>query len=212
MVFNNSESTQPRHSLTLNWLGLGAGMMLLTTTACSEPEVPETPVPDGGYTAPEPTPEVDAGPPPVTDTSTPCDHVMQVALQTAIQGRAKTELGFGMKAEGGFACQQVTQGGSARVPVTLQPGACYTFLAHSFPNVTEVDVFLKPNLGPTPPPLLASFANVVFAQDSETGASASIGAGKNCFKNPMPLPGAGIVEAVARTGDGPIAVQVYSRQ
>jgi len=70
---------------------------------------------------------------------------------------------------------------------------------------------LKPNFGNPPPPLLAAFANMVLAQDSETGPVASIGSGKNCYKNPFPIPGATVVEVTARTGSGPVAVQVYSK-
>jgi hypothetical protein len=55
------------------------------------------------------------------------------------------------------------------------------------------------------------FAGTVFAQDSEQGPIASIGGGAQCFKNPLPLPGAGVAEVVAKQGGGPIAVQIYSK-
>jgi len=178
----------------------------------SDPEPPPAPPPQP---PPEPTATV-AEPAPTATATTgittgPCDATMHLALQTAIQARAKKDLSFHMKPEGAFTCQTVNEGESATVPVTLQPGRCYSFLAHSFPNVTEIDVFLKPNFGNPAPPLLAAFANMVFAQDSETGPVASIGPGKNCFKNPMPIPGAAMVEVTARIGSGPVAVQVYSK-
>jgi hypothetical protein len=180
----------------------------------SEPEVPVTPVADGGTTATAAPPPPPPPPPaPTTDPTAvgPCDAVTQLALQTAIQSREKAELGPGMKKEGTFRCEKVTEGGSTKVPVTLQPGRCYTFLAHSFPNVTEVNVFVKPNFGPQPPPLLAGFANMVFAQDAETGPTASIGKGTDCFKNPLPLPGAAVVDVVSQAGAGPVALQIYSK-
>jgi hypothetical protein len=196
---------------SLSIVGL-LGVTCVVAVACSDPEVPEAPLPDAGAptttTATVAATTTTAPPPPVDG---PCDGTMQLALQTAIKGRETAELGPGVKAESAFVCQTVAAGGKITVPVTLQPGKCYTFLAHSFPNVTDIDVFLRPNLGPSPPPLLAMFANTVIAQDSEQGPIASIGGGKNCFKNPFPIPGAGVVEVVAKQGGGPIAIQVYSK-
>jgi hypothetical protein len=186
-------------------------VLVLAIGACGEdkpPEVPVTPVPTATATV---VPTAPPPPPPTQPQAGACDGVMSAALQTAIQARSKQELSWGMKAEGAFVCETVVQGGSAKVAANLQPGRCYTFVAESYPNVTELDVFLKPNFGPTPPPLLAVAANAVLAQDSDTGPRATIGRGKNCYKWPFPLPAAVIVEATARTGAGPVAVQVYSR-
>lgn len=136
---------------------------------------------------------------------------MQLAMQAAIQVREKTELGKGMKAESSFSCSVVPEGGTVAVPVTLQPGGCYTALAQSFPNVTEIDVALKPNFGPTPPPLLMALANQPFAQDNESGPTAAIGKGRDCFKVLLPIPAVALVEVTARAGAGPIAVQLYRK-
>ena len=183
-----------------------------TALACGgEPEVPETPVPTATASTPPPVEPAPQPPPPPAATTGPCDATMQLALQTAIKGREKEEVTFGMAAEGAFACEQGAEQGKVSVPVTLQPGKCYTFLAHSFPNITDIDMFLKPNLGPTPPPLLAGFANMVLGQDSDQGPVASIGKGKGCFKNPFPIPGAAVIEVVSKQGAGPLAVQVYSK-
>ena len=198
-----------KNPLTQRGVGALTVLLMLTavTTACGGGETQvEQPLP------PPPTPPPPPPPPPAPTTQTgPCDATMQVALQTAIEAREKAELTFGMKKEGTFGCELVAEGGMMTVAVSLQPGRCYTALANSFPNVSEVDLFLKPNLGPSPPPLLASFAGMVMAQDSETGPIASIGAGKNCYKNPFPVPGAAVLEVKARTGSGPVAVQVYSK-
>ncbi len=184
-------------------------VLSIGTAGCGEekpPEVPVTPVLTATVTA-----TAVPVPPPAQPQAGACDSVMSAALQTAIQARAKQELSWGMKAEGAFVCETVSQGGAAKVAANLQPGRCYTFVAESFPNVTELDVFLKPNFGPTPPPLLAVAANTVLAQDSDNGPRATIGRGKNCYKWPFPLPAAVVVHATARTGAGPVAVQVYSR-
>jgi hypothetical protein len=193
-----------------------AVLTALTTIACGDPEVPEQPMPTASAptaapTASAPAPAPTAAPTTAAPATGPCDATMQLALQTAIKGREQAEVGFGMKPEGAFACETIADGGKVSVPVSLLPGKCYTFLAHGFPNITDIDLFLKPNLGPTPPPLLAGFAGVVLAQDSDQGPVASIGKGKGCFKNPFPIPGAGVVEAVSKQGGGPLAIQVYSK-
>jgi hypothetical protein len=193
-----------------NRVALCALGLLVALSACKkeEPETPPTPAPSP---TPPPPPPPPAPPPPPEVTTGPCDAATTLALQTAIQAREKKEVSPGMKAEGAFTCERLAEGTVATVAVTLQPGKCYTLLAASFPNVTEVDLFLKPNFGNPAPPLLVPFANMVLAQDSETGPTASVGQGKNCYKNPLPIPGAGMVEVKARTGGGPVAVQVYSR-
>lgn len=190
--------------------GLVALLVVGTAACSSEPETPEQPYPTA--TAPPPQPPPPAPPPePVVQTG-PCDATMQVAMQAAIEERAKKELGFGLKPEGAFSCTLVADGEKVTVPVTLQPGKCYAVIAHSYPNITDIDLFLRPNLGPNPPPLLIPFANMVLAQDSEQGPIASIGSGKNnCYKNALPIPGAAVAEAVAKAGAGPLAVQVYSK-
>jgi hypothetical protein len=185
---------------------------LLGAAGCSsEPEVPITPQPDAGYVAPPPPPPaiVDAGP---TCTPAPCDAAMHLGMQEAIKAREKAEMTFGMKAESTFSCQTVCEAGAVSVPVTLQPGYCYTFLGSSFPNVSQLDLFLKPNLGPNPNPLFASILGAALAQSAENGPNASIGSGKTCYKWPFPIPGPGLIEAKARAGAGPIAVQVYSKR
>ena len=192
------------------------GALLLTAdVGCHDepaPQVPQ-PLPPPMMTAPPPPPPPTsiAPPPPPPVTMAPCDATMQLALQTALKAREKGELGLGMKPESGFACMTVPEGGSASVPVMLQPGKCYTFLAQSYPNVSELDLTLKPNFGNPPPPILAMFANQPIAQDSDLGPAATVGKGSQCFKNPFPIPGLAIVEVKARTGAGPVAVQVYSK-
>jgi hypothetical protein len=192
-----------------------AALALLILTACSsDPKTPEQPTtPDAGV-QPVPPPEPPPPPPAPAAQTGPCDATMTLALKTAIEARAKTQLGAGMKPEGTFTCTHILEGQTVQVPVTVQPGKCYAALAHSFPNVTELDLFLKPNLGPTPNPLLAPIATLVFGQDTETGPTASIGSGQNCMKHPgglINIPIAAMAEAVAKAGAGPVAVQVYVR-
>jgi hypothetical protein len=175
------------------------------------PQVPQVPPPPPTMTAPPPPPPPPVEAAPLPAAAAPCDANMQLALQTALKAREKGELGQGMKPESGFACMTVPEGGSASVPVMLQPGRCYTFLGQSFPNVSELDITLKPNFGNPVPPLLAMFANQPIAVDSDVGPAATVGKGAQCFKNPFPIPGLAVVEVKARTGAGPVAVQVYSK-
>jgi hypothetical protein len=185
---------------------------VLLAACSSKTETPTTPLPDAGTTAqPVPSPAPEPPPPPTVQTG-PCDATMTLALKTAIEARAKKELSPGMKPEGVFTCQLVAEGGTVQVPVTVQAGKCYAALAHSFPNVTELDLIAKPNLGPNPNPLLAPIATLVFGQDVETGPTASVGGGANCMKHPgglITIPVAAIAEATAKAGAGPVAVQVY---
>jgi hypothetical protein len=193
---------------------LATGMLFsVVLAACpSKQEQVDAPVPqyglDAGTTT---TTTTTTTPPPPPPTAQACDPTVQLALQTALKAREKTELSAGMKPESVFGCMVVPEGGSTSVPITLAQGRCYSFLAQSFPNVTELDLFLKPNLGPNPSPLVAPFVSMFTLLDSETGPLASINAGKDCFKNPAPFPVAALVEVKARVGSGPVAVQVYSK-
>lgn len=187
-----------------------AGALLAVASGCNgDPEVPETPVPDAGVEPPPPPPP----PPPPAPVSGPCDPITAAALQAAIKGREKGDVAAGMKPEGVAGCEQLPPGGTFSLPLTLHPGRCYTIVAQALGNVSEVDVFLKPNFGADVPPLLAPFANTPLAQDQDTGQSATIGKGSQCFKNPFPIPGPVRIEVLARTASdsGPVAVQAYSK-
>lgn len=191
---------------------LGGGLFaLVAATSCSsEPEVPVTPVPDAGPTTTTTTtpPPVDAGP---TVQTGPCDNVMALALQTAIKSREKEELAWGMKPEGSMACAQVAEGESTAARLMLQTGKCYSFIAESFPNVTEVELQMKLDMGDSPPPMLAQFGSVPMAVDQDSGPRATIGRKDGCYQWQFPLPAPVRVEVTARGGDGPVAVQAYSR-
>ncbi|MBI4705520.1 MAG: hypothetical protein HY744_30875 [Deltaproteobacteria bacterium] len=187
-----------------------SGLLLVLGAACGgEPEVPATPVPDGGYPPPPPPPaEPDAGA--MVPAYGPCDQLTQVALSTQILARAAAEAP-GMKPEGAFACERVPEGKGASVPLFMQPGRCYTILGHSFPNVTEVDLHLLLDpLGGAALPGMAAL-NPRIAQDADIGAQAAIGRKADCYPYAFPIGAAARVEVVARTGEGPVAVQVFSK-
>ena len=188
-------------------------LVMMISSGCNEPEVPDTPVPDAGVDAEPPPPPL----PPQPETG-PCDVTMSQAMQVEIRGREKTELGGHMTAESTYICQKVAEGQPIGLPVTLQPGKCYSIIGFAYPEVTELDLFLKLNLlpGNTAPQGLAQLGNAPLAQDMDTGVTATIGKGQSCYQVPVipllpPSPIPARVEAVARTGSGPVAFQVYSK-
>lgn len=197
---------------TMRTTALAAAAALAVTACSEEPEVPPQPIPSA--TAP-PAPSTAAPvppPPPVPAAQTgPCDANTQLALQTAIEARAKKEVQGAKPVGTTINCEFLAEGGTLTVPVQLQSGKCYTVLAHSMGNVTDIDMFLKLNVGPNPPPALAALSPVL-GQDAENGPTASIGAGGSCYKQAIPLiPIAAQVEATAKVGAGPIAVRIYEK-
>ncbi len=191
---------------------LAVASLSLGLIACEEPQAEPPPQPPPTPTpVPTPQPTVAAPTPaPVASVETgPCDATRLLALKTAIEGRHKAELAHHMKPEGVFRCEMVAEGGSIEVPVTLQQGKCYSMLAGSFPNITEVDMKLVVNIGEGLPPIFAALKDQPAAQDAETGPTASIGRGTSCFKNPWPLPAPMKVVVTAKIGAGPLAVQIY---
>ena len=182
--------------------------------ACGEDPPPETPQPPPPTPPPAPTPVVEPDPVPDTPASQgPCDAAQTLALKQAITGREKAELSGLMKPEQVFRCEHVLEGGTIEIPVTVQPNKCYSALAGSFPNITEVDLKVVLNFDGELPAGLNAFKNTVFAEDAETGPTAAIGRSPSCIKNltPLMLPVPVKVIATAREGAGPMAIQVYSK-
>ena len=191
---------------------LGVAALSLGFIACGDDPPPDPPPQPTNVPAPvpTPTPTVVPDPAPAADLG-PCDATNTLALKTAIEGRHTAELSGGMKPDGVFRCEMVAEGGTIEVPVTLQQGKCYTMLAGSFPNITEVDMKMVFNVAEGLPPIFQALKDQPAAQDSETGPTASIGRANNCFKNPWPLPAPMKVIVKAAAGGGPLASQVYSK-
>lgn len=196
-------------SMTLAVASLSLGLI-----ACGDdpqPDPPPQPPPAPSPTAVVPAPVPDPVPDPSVETG-PCDATRTLALKTAIEGRHKAELNAAMKPEGVFHCEMVAEGGTIEVPITVQQGQCYSALAGSFPNITEVDmkvVFNVDNL----PPIIQAFKDQVIAEDAETGPTAAVGRSNNCIKHafPFPIPAPMKVIVTARSGAGPMAVQIYRK-
>ena len=92
-------------------------------------------------------------------------------------------------------------------------GKCYTIIANSLPNVTEVDVSLVIDASVAGlPGNLVEMAKTPVAVDSETGAMGTIGPKNTCWSNKLPVPLPVKVIVKARNGAGPIGAQVFSRR
>lgn len=188
-------------------------MALPTMLGCGgdPPPPPTTPT---TLPPPPPPPPVPPPPPPAPAAPTACDSVMQLGLSTMLKGRAEAEA-KGLKAEGAEVCMNVPEGQAAtsQVGLMLEPGMCYAVLAQGGTGVTEVELKLLLDLqGAVPPALAALAANPTLAVDSETGASASIGAKGSCYAWAGPIAALAKVTATAKTGTGPIALQVYKKK
>jgi hypothetical protein len=110
-----------------------------------------------------------------------------------------------MKEDGGAIGGMLQEGGELTQEFMLMPGKCYTILGQGLPPIAELDLILnaKPLVPALPPALLAS--------DQTSGPTASIGAGKNCYKNPFPIAAAVTLSVKATKGSGPAGAQVYSK-
>jgi len=193
--------------------------LVLVALSCKkeQPTVPTTPTPDAGATQPvvvasAPTTTTTTAAAPVTG---PCDGAVTLALKTAIDTLAKKDLAGTMKAEGDTVCMQLAEGQTVTAPFSVQPGGCYSFIAYAFPNVTEVEVRVKPDAGnPANNPIAALVGNITFAVDADTGPSAVVGRKQDCVKHPgglIAVPIAAKAEVVAKAGSGPVAIQVYHK-
>jgi hypothetical protein len=110
-----------------------------------------------------------------------------------------------MKEDGTAVGGMLQEGGELTQEFMLMPGKCYTILGQGLPPIAELDMTLSAK------PLVPGLPPAVLAADSTTGPSASIGAGKNCYKNPFPIAANVILSVKATKGSGPAGAQVYSK-
>jgi hypothetical protein len=139
--------------------------------------------------------------------------VQSLALTTMVQGREKVEAP-GMKADGGQLCMVVPEGQTASTPtMMLEPGFCYTVIGQGAGGVTELNLALTLDMATALPPQLGALAaNPTLAVDQEAGSSASIGQKTSCYAWPWPVPAMVKVNATAKTGSGPVAIQIYKKK
>ena len=157
-----------------------------------------------GYGQPQQPPPGAPGAPPPTAGMPGADAATAAAVRLALQPRAANEA-KGMKEDGNAIGGMLAEGGALTQEFTLMPGKCYTILGQGLPPVAELDMQLLAK------PLMPSLPPAVLAADQTQGPSASIGSGKNCYKNPFPVAAPVILTLKATKGNGPAGAQVYSK-
>ncbi|MBK8259462.1 MAG: hypothetical protein IPK82_43250 [Polyangiaceae bacterium] len=150
----------------------------------SQPQ-PGQPAPQGGQS---------------TGAATPIDPTLASAATGPLFLLSQTEAP-GMQKEGPVVAGNFQQGQSLEQQIQLSPGKCYTVLAVGV-GISEMDVSL---VLATPLPGMSP----VLAQDSSTGATASLGGKGNCYKWSAPLATPAKFVMVARAGQGIAAGQLY---
>jgi hypothetical protein len=158
----------------------------------------------GGYGQQQPPP---GAPPPQgmpPGATAGADAATAAAVRLALQPRAANEA-KGMKEDGNAIGGMLAEGAALTQEFMLMPGKCYTILGQGLPPVAELDMQLlaKPMMPQLPP--------MVLAADQTQGPSASIGSGKNCYKNALPVAQPVILTLKASKGGGPAGAQVYSK-
>jgi hypothetical protein len=187
---------------------------LAAALGCSSTPDPEdtanmnNPCPPGQYcpsatptattTTPTPTPTATGT---GTASGTACSPIAAGAFATPLLVGLQQSEAPGMQAEGQSAAGQCGEGQSFEIPLTMQPGKCYTVVAVSM-GVQELDAKIAaqplPQLPPTP-----------LAQDSNSGGQAVVGGKGSCFKNAAPLAVPAKVIVTATRGSGAAVAQIY---
>ena len=106
-----------------------------------------------------------------------------------------------MTKEGPVVAGNFQNGQTLEQSIQLNPGKCYTVLAVGV-GITEMDVSL---VLATPLPGMSP----ILAQDSSSGATATLGGKGNCYKWSAPLATPAKFVMKARTGAGVAAGQLY---
>jgi len=163
------------------------------------PSIPGLPSPGG--TAPQqggssPAPQQGSN----TGAATPIDPMLASTATGPLFLLAQTDA-QGMAKEGPVVAGNFQAGQTLEASIQLNPGKCYTVLAVGV-GITEMDITL---VLATPLPGMSP----VLAQDSGTGATASLGGKGNCYKWSAPLATPAKWVMKARTGQGIAAGQLY---
>lgn len=123
-----------------------------------------------------------------------------VAAATPIMTAMAASEVQGMQPEGGAFAGQFTDGQTLEQPFNIQPGKCYSIIGVGL-GVQELDLQIVAQPAPMVPA-------IVLAQDSTTGANATLGGKGQCFKNPLPI--GGPAKAIMRArGSGAAIAQIY---
>ena len=169
------------------------------------PQLPGFPTPGGSSTAPQgggTAPQGGGAPGGSTGAATPMDPTLATVATGPLFLLAQTDA-QGMNKEGAVVAGNFQNGQTLESSFQLNPGKCYTVLAVGA-GITEMDVSI---VLATSIPGMSS----VLAQDSGSGATASLGGKGNCYKWSAPLAAPAKWVMKARTGQGIAAGQLYSK-
>ena len=109
----------------------------------------------------------------------------------------------GMSAAGAPFSANMTAGTHQSMMVTMQAGSCYTVVGVSPPGVGVTSL----NLSMLAPPFYTTSAGASTVNTNES----VIGAGKTMTCPILPIPIQYKIDIFAKTGNGPVAVQVFSK-
>jgi len=159
-----------------------------------------TPPPTGPATVPPTGP---ATAPPTTASASPSAALSAQAVVAALTPLAAKDAP-GMQPEGQPLTAQLAEGQHTDMTVNMVGGKCYTVIGASVPGVGVKDLKLT---------LLTPPFYTVSAGDSTKGAAGEsvIGAGSKPTCPLLPVPVAYKLDVFAKSGSGPVAVQVYSK-
>lgn len=132
---------------------------------------------------------------PLTRAASP-PEVTKVALADTALGEA-----IGMKAAEQISGLYLKREQRASMPVTLEPGACETFIAQGGIGAIEVDLFLT----------TGERGARVLAQDTRVGPIAVIGGRGRCWTSGESKPIAAELHVVMREGAGVVLVRSFRR-
>lgn len=111
-------------------------------------------------------------------------------------------------ADGPTIVMRVAESSQIAFAVNLEPAHCYAVYAVGGDSVVELDAQIA--IDPTAsPPGLSGIGALTVAQDSDTGAVATIGFGGNCFKASPPIPIPAVLHVIPTSGSGLVAVQLF---
>ena len=130
-----------------------------------------------------------------------CSPIAAGTMLTPLLTPLQQQEAPGMKPDGSAAAGQCSEGQTLEVPLTLQPGKCYTVIAVSA-GLQELDAQIAAQPLPQVPP-------VALAQDQSTGGQAIVAGKGSCYKNAAPIAVPAKVIIKATKGQGAALAQVY---
>lgn len=182
-------------------LTLGTAALVLAAAGCgaAPPEQPEQPT-IVIVAAPADRPAEPAG---AADEDEPAGRKPPILAPEARLERLAERHAAGLSGGGLVASQSLEQGDKLELPLTLEPGRCYTLIAVGSPGITDLLAQLLLQAPPLP--------EMVAAQENQPGGEAVLGGDGSCFKNPLPVSAPAVGRVTVRSGRGRVWLRIYSQ-